>query len=345
VAHQARHGGAVQPVRRGVVFMLAVHVPNGSSLERRVMVNGEDVPDSAVWLDLVNPAPGEDKLVERLLGVGVPTREEMQEIEVSSRLYVEHHARFMTATLMCNSDTATPKTTAVTFILSGHRLVTVRYDEPRPFALVSNKLARSCPNNMNGEHVLLDLLDAVIDRAADILERIGMEVDRISHEIFEPENGSAVAPISYKDVLKANGSKGDLNSKVRESLLSIGRLLLFLANEAEGMRWHKDVRLQLQAMQRDVLSLSDHSTYLNSKIQFLQDAVVGIINIDQNNIIKIFSIAAVAMMPPTLIASIYGMNFKHIPELEWAHGYPFAIALMVVSAILPFVVFKWKKWL
>jgi magnesium transporter len=325
--------------------MLAVYVPSGHTLERRVMVNGEEVPDSAVWLDLVNPAPGEDKLVEKLLGVGVPTREEMQEIEVSSRLYVEHHARFMTATLMCNSDTAAPKTTPVTFILTGHRLVTVRYDEPRPFMIVGNKLARSCPNNVNGEHVLLDLLDAVIDRSADILERIGLEVDRVSHDIFEPESSSAGQALSYKDLLKAIGSKGDLTSKVRESLVSITRLLLFLANEAEGMRWHKDVRLQLQAMQRDVLSLSDHSTYLNSKIQFLLDAVVGVVTIEQNNIIKIFSIAAVAMMPPTLIASIYGMNFKTIPELEWHFGYPYAVVLMVISAILPFVIFKWKKWL
>jgi magnesium transporter len=132
---------------------------------------------------------------------------------------------------------------------------------------------------------------------------------------------------------------------VRESLVSMGRLLLFLANEAEGMRWHKDVRLQLQAMQRDVLQLSDHSTYLNSKIQFLLDAMLGVVTIEQNNIIKIFSIAAVALMPPTLIASIYGMNFKHMPELEWIFGYPYAVGLMICSAILPFVIFKWKKWL
>jgi magnesium transporter len=324
--------------------MLAAYVPNGNSLERRVIVSGEQVPDSAVWLDLVNPLPGEDKVVERLLGIAVPTREEMQEIEVSSRLYVEHHARYMTATLMCNSDTATPKTTAVTFILSGHRLVTVRYDEPRPFMLVGNKLARSSPPNVSGETVLLDLFDAVIDRAADILERIGMEVDRVSHDIFEPE-GTAGQALSYKDILKAIGSKGDLTSKVRESLVSIGRLLLFLANEAEGMRWHKDVRLQLQAMQRDVLSLSDHSTYLNSKIQFLLDAMLGVVTIEQNNIIKIFSIASVALMPPTLIASIYGMNFRHMPELEWIHGYPFAVVLMIATAILPFVIFRWMKWL
>jgi magnesium transporter len=325
--------------------MLAAYVPNGHSLERRDIVSGEEVPDNAVWLDLVNPAPGEDKLIERLLGIAVPTREEMQEIEVSSRLYVENHARYMTATLMCNSDTATPKTTAVTFILSGHRLVTVRYDDPRPFMIVGNKLARNCPSNVTGETVLVDLLDAVIDRAADILERIGIEVDRVSHDIFEPDNAASGQALSYKDILKAIGSKGDLTSKVRESLVSLGRLLLFLANEAEGMRWHKDVRLQLQANQRDVLQLSDHSTYLNSKIQFLLDAMLGVVTIEQNNIIKIFSIAAVALMPPTLIASIYGMNFRHIPELEWIAGYPYAIGLMICSAILPFVIFKWKKWL
>ena len=325
--------------------MLAAYVPNGHSLERRDIVSGEEMPDNAVWLDLVNPAPGEDKLIERLLGIAVPTREEMQEIEVSSRLYVENHARYMTATLMCNSDTATPKTTAVTFILSGHRLVTVRYDDPRPFMIVGNKLARNCPANVTGETVLIDLLDAVIDRAADILERIGLEVDRVSHDIFEPDNAATGQALSYKDILKAIGGKGDLTSKVRESLVSIGRLLLFLANEAEGMRWHKDVRLQLQANQRDVLSLSDHATYLSNKITFLLDAMLGVVTIEQNNIIKIFSIAAVALMPPTLIASIYGMNFKHMPELDWTYGYPFAIVLMVAAAILPFVIFKWKKWL
>jgi magnesium transporter len=323
--------------------MLAVYIPQNHKLDRRVIAPGETVPDEAVWLDLLNPAPGEDKLVEQLLGVAVPTREEMQEIEVSSRLYVEHHARFMTATLMCRSDTLAPTTTAVTFILSGHRLVTVRYDEPRPFAIVGAKLARSCPANVSGETVLLDLLDAVIDRAADILERIGMEVDRVSRNIFEPENSSEDRAL--KDTLKAIGSKGDLTSKARESLVSIGRLLLFLANEAEGMRWNKDVRLQLQAMQRDVLSLSDHATYLSNKITFLLDAMLGVVQIEQNNVIKIFSVAAVVLLPPTMIASIYGMNFKHMPELEWTYGYPLALVLMLLAAVLPYWYFKWRKWL
>ena len=323
--------------------MLSVYVPRGTSLERISVEPGEAPPENAVWIDLVSPTVQEDKLVEQFLGIAVPTREEMQEIEVSSRLYVENGARYMTATLMCQSDTATPKTTAVTFILSSHRLCTVRYDDPRPFAIVEHKLARSCGPKVSGESVLIDLLDAVIDRSADILERIAVEVDGVSHTIFEPDDD--VTP-SYNDVLKALGRKGDLTSKVRESQVSVGRLLSFLVNEAEGMKWAKDVRLQLQSMQRDVTSLSDHATFLSNKITFLLDAMLGVVNIQQNAIIKIFSIAAVVFMPPTLVASIYGMNFHSgMIELDWAYGYPFALGLIVLAAVVPLWIFKWKKWL
>lgn len=324
--------------------MLSVYVPQGSTLERIVVEPGEAPPENAVWIDMVTPSVQEDRTVEQLIGIAVPTREEMQEIEVSSRLYVENGARYMTATLMCQSDTVTPKTTAVTFILAGHRLVTVRYDDPRPFAIVEHKLGRSCPSKITGEDVLMDLLDAVIDRSADILERIGGEVDQVSHSIFEPEQ-EAQQP-SYNDILKALGRKGDLTSKVRESQVSVGRLLLFLANEADNMKWPKDRRAQLQSMLRDVGSLSDHATYLTNKITFLLDAMLGVVNLEQNAIIKIFSIAAVIFMPPTLVASIYGMNFhRGMVELEWEWGYPFALILMVLAAVLPIVYFKWKKWL
>ena len=323
--------------------MLAVYVQRGAMLERQSVDPQGVVPEDAVWIDLVSPTITEDKLVERRLGIAVPTREEMQEIEVSSRLYVENGARYMTATLMCQSDSDSPRTTVVTFILAAHRLVTVRYEEPKPFQIVGNKLARQCPDKVTGEIVLVDLLDAIVDRAADILERIGMDVDTVSHDIFEPESERNSA--HYKAILTSIGRRGDLTSKVRESLVSIGRLLLFLANEAEGMRWSKDTRALLNSMQRDVQSLSDHATYLTNKITFLLDAIVGVVTIEQNNIIKIFSVAAVALLPPTLIASIYGMNFKHMPELDWQYGYPLAIALMVGGAVLPYLFFKWKKWL
>jgi magnesium transporter len=325
--------------------MLAAHVPRGTSLDRIDVASDADVPPAAVWFDLVNPTLVEDKIVERVVGVAVPTREEMQEIEVTSRLYVENGARYMTATLMCQSDTANPQTTAVTFILAGHRLVTVRYEEPKPFSIVGSRLARSCPATVSGESVLMDLLDAIIDRAADILERIGAEVDQVSHDILEPEGGMADRSRSYNDILRTIGRKGDQTSKARESMVSIGRLLLFLANEADGLRWPKEMRAQLKGMQRDVQSLSDHATYLANKITFLLDAMLGVVSLQQNNIIKIFSVMAVVLMPPTLVASIYGMNFKHMPELELPFGYPLAIVLMMVAAALPYLFFKWKKWL
>jgi magnesium transporter len=269
----------------------------------------------------------------------------MLEIEVTSRLYVENGARYMTATMMCQSDTQTPKTTAVTFILSGHRLVTVRYDDPKPFQIVGNKLCRISPAGATGETVMMELLDAVIDRAADILERIGLDVDQVSHDIFEPEQSSTSSARNYRAILKAIGRKGDLTSKVRESLVSIGRLLLYLANEADSMKWAKDTRAQLRGMQRDVHSLSDHAAYLSNKITFLLDAMLGVVNLEQNNIIKLFSVVAVVFMPPTLIASIYGMNFEIMPELKWQYGYLIAIVLMVAAAIGPLAYFKWKKWL
>ena len=325
--------------------MLTVYVLRGTTLEPHPLEAGEGIPEAALWLDLINPTPEEDKLVEQRVGVAIPTREEMQEIEISSRLYVENGARYMTATLMCQSDTDMPRTTAVTFILAGHRLVTVRYDEPKPFALVEHKLARSCMPGISGEMVLMELLDAVIDRCADILERAGSEVDQVSHDIFEPESARHGQAKRYSQILIAIGRKGDLTSKVRESLVSIGRVVTFLSAVVEGVKWSKDMREQLKTMQRDVGSLTDHASYLSNKITFTLDAMLGVVNLEQNNIIKLFSVMAVVLMPPTLIASIYGMNFKAMPELEWAHGYPMALVMMLMAAVLPYFLFKWKKWL
>jgi magnesium transporter len=325
--------------------MLSVFVPSTSSLKRSTADQLAALPDNAVWIDLFNPTPAEDKAVEKLAGIAVPTRDEMQEIEISSRLYIENGARYMTATLMCHSDSETPKTTAVTFILTGHRLVTVRYDEPRPFTLVANKLARSCAPGVTGEQVLMELLDAVIDRCADILERIGADVDTVSHDIFEPESERHGSAKRYSQILIAIGRKGDLTSKVRESLVSIGRLVTFLSAVIEGVKWSKDMREQLKTQQRDVASLTDHASYLSNKITFVLDAMLGVVNLEQNNIIKLFSVMAVVLMPPTLIASIYGMNFKSMPELEWAHGYPLALLAMVAAAVVPYWLFKLKKWL
>jgi magnesium transporter len=325
--------------------MFSVFVPSESSLKKAATTDPAALPENAVWVDLVNPSGAEDRAVEKLAGIAVPTREDMQEIEVSSRLYIENGARYMTATLMCQSDSDMPRTTPVTFILAGHRLVTVRYDQPKPFAVVEAKLARSCAPGITGEMVLMELLDAVIDRCADILERVGADIDQVSHEIFEPDSERHGHAKQYSQILIAIGRKGDLTSKVRESLVSIGRLVTFLSAVVEGVKWSKDMREQLKTMQRDVASLTDHASYLAGKITFVLDAMLGVVNLEQNNIIKLFSVMAVVLMPPTLIASIYGMNFKIMPELEWAHGYPMALVMMLIAAIVPYYIFKWNKWL
>jgi magnesium transporter len=325
--------------------MLSVYVPGEASLKKVDLAGTAAMPENAVWIDMVKPTAEEDHAVERLAGIAVPTREDMQEIEISSRLYIENGARYMTATLMCHSDTDMPRTTAVTFILAGHRLVTVRYDIPKPFALVEHKLARSCMPGITGEMVLMELVDAVIDRCADILEKVGADVDQVSHDIFEPESERHGQAKQYSQILIAIGRKGDLTSKVRESLVSIGRVVTFLSAVMEGVKWSKDMREQLKTMQRDVASLTDHASYLSSKITFVLDAMLGVVNLEQNNIIKLFSVMAVVLMPPTLIASIYGMNFKAMPELEWVHGYPMALVMMLAAAVLPYFLFRWKKWL
>ena len=326
--------------------MLSVYTSQDNVLKKVEAIDLAALPQDAVWIDLVKPRPDEDQAVERLVGIAVPTREEQLEIEISSRLYIENGARYMTASLMCDADGNAPKITPVTFILAGRRLVTVRYDTPKPFMLVENRLARGLTPCGTGEAIMMDLLDAVIDRCADILERCGADIDQVSHAIFEPDGAARTGHAKrYSDILIAIGRKGDLTSKVRESLVSIGRLVTFITAEAEGVKWSKDMKAQLKTMQRDVASLTDHASYLANKITFVLDAMLGVVNLEQNNIIKLFSVMAVVLMPPTLIASIYGMNFKLMPELEWTHGYPMALMMMLIAAVVPYLLFKWKKWL
>jgi magnesium transporter len=303
------------------------------------------LPTETIWIDLVSPSPDEERQVEALLGVEVPTREEMQEIEVSSRLYQENGALYMTATVVSKADTRHPEATAVSFILAGSRLVTVRYAEPQSFELFASRCQRSPGPYARGDGVLTGLLDALIDRVADVLERIGLEVDGISHEVFEhPATPRKTG--DFQEILRALGHRGDLTSKVRESLVGIGRLLMFFGQASEAnAKLAKDLRARLRTMSRDVRSLTEHASFLSGKINFLLDATLGMINIEQNAIIKIFSVVAVVFLPPTLIASIYGMNFEIMPELHWAIGYPLALALMLGSAIAPYLYFKRRGWL
>ncbi|WP_428031556.1 magnesium transporter CorA family protein [Ancylobacter sp.] len=325
--------------------MITAYCQRGGMLAAVPITAGAEIPADAVWIDLFRPEEGEDRIIEAALGISVPTREEMFEIEPSSRLRVENGARYMTGAIVCNSEGERPALAQISFILAGNRLTTVRYDEPTPFRLVVAKLDRSCPTGTRGERLLLIMLDTIIDRAADIIERLAVDIDAASQQVFEPELERSGDSQRFRTILKLLGRRGDLGSKVRESLVSMGRVVTFLSTEGEAERFDKDQRALLKSMQRDVASLNDHVSYLGSKITFLLDATLGMVGIEQNNIIKIFAVLSVVLMPPTLIASVYGMNFQHMPELDERWGYPIALVAMLAAAVVPYLFFKWKRWL
>jgi magnesium transporter len=321
------------------------------------------ITPATVWIDMFNPTREEDALVEQALSILVPTREEMSEIEASSRLYYESGAHVMTSILLTQAEKdrdalpangppsglakeiGPPVASPVTFILSGHRLVTVRYITPRAFDLFLSRAQKKDVACMSGPAVLVGLLEAVIDRAADRVERIQLDVDKLAQSIFTGRGGERTRARRFDVSIREIGREGELTSRSRESLLSLDRLLTYLAHVMSERGDDKPLRARVKTASRDVASLADHVGYLSTKITFLLDATLGMINNEQNTIIKIFSVLAVALMPPTLVGTIYGMNFKHIPELEWLWGYPFALSLMVVSAVLPWLFFKRKGWL
>lgn len=318
--------------------MITVYTPANERLESG---GAETLSAATVWVDLLEPTPEEEKTIERVLGIGLPTREEMQEIEASSRLYKEDGAVFVTAPVVTNADSQDPRSTAITFILTPRCTVTVRYGNPQSFTTFANRAVRQRGVALTAEAVMLGLLETIIDRLADVLERIGFDLDAVSHQIFR--TAPSERP-DFNEVLRAIGRHGDLTSKVRDSLLGIGRIATFLGQEGQDMP-RKEGRQRLKTLGMDIRSLTEHAAFLSGKINFLQDATLGMISIQQNNTIKIFSVVAVIFLPPTLIASIYGMNFQLMPELGWPWGYPLALVLMVVSAVMPYLYFKRRGWL
>jgi magnesium transporter len=309
---------------------------------------------NAVWLDLVEPTAEEEKSVEAALGIDIPTRGELAEIEASSRLYQEDGAAFMTANLIRRGEDDRPESSPVTFIIKGAQLITIRYHHPQAFPVYMKQAMRPQTTSLTSWGILVSLVEAVVDRAADHIERVGAIVEETSKQVFDTtfvqkkQGRGRRKPKNLEELLNKVGEEGDFNSRMRESLVSIGRMVAYMQAIVDQLKQSRDLkenRQRIKVLQRDIVSLTDHATFLSGKIGFLLDAVLGMISIQQNGIIKIFSVAAVVFLPPTLVASIYGMNFKNMPELSWVSGYPWALFLMVLSALLPFLYFKRKGWL
>lgn len=287
-----------------------------------------------LWLDVISPTREEEVNIKKCYGIDIPTREEMAEIELSNRLYEEDGVYYLTAVAVLHADTDEPKTEAVTFMYNGENFISLRYSDFGFVKQFVGRLPKSRPQTVT--QVFNGLIESAINRIADILEKIASNLDASSRTIFRDKTSKG----RYENALGAVGINGDLISKSRESLISFQRVLTFANNIGEkGDKAHIDLML------RDIIALTMHADFLSNKAIFLLDATLGMINFEQNNIIKIFTLAALIFLPPTLIAGIYGMNFHSMPELSWHYGYPFALGVMLCSAFIPYRYFKKRGWM
>lgn len=305
----------------------------------------QNISKDSIWVDLISPTLQEIEQVQIQLNIEIPSRAEMQEIEATSRLYRENNTYFMTASIITNPDIDHMEVSAITFILADKFLATVRYLNPKPFDSFAVRLKRAGSPFSSSIEVMIGLLETLIDRMADILEVHSAEVERIAKLIFTGNDKSSARKINHHETLKDLGMEGNHFSTMREGLVSINRLANYMNQAVAHHPKNKHLREMLKEIRRDLASLADHTSFMSSKINFLLDATLGMINIEQNKIIRLLSVAAVFFLPPTLIASIYGMNFQFMPELSSKYGYPLVILLMVISSLSSYLYFKRKGWM
>lgn len=301
--------------------------------------------DSLVFLDLLHPSRDEETQAEGWLQYQLPSREEMEEIEESSRLYTEEGKLYMTAWIPVGLDTHAPDNTSISFVLTSKSLTTVRYADPQSFRILADQLRKQCRPPLTSDGVLLLLMDLIVDRIADALQTVEADLKKLARDVFiiNTQKPSASAERDLGQVVKLLGRRFAMVANLRESLVSINRMLqYFLNNAATWMQG--ELAPQFRSLMRDVKSLDDYTSQQTQEMTFLLESTLGLINIQQNQIIKIFTIASVLFMPPTLIASIYGMNLK-MPETAFPATYPIVMVLLIVSAIIPIIFFKKKKLL
>ncbi|MBS0640481.1 MAG: magnesium transporter CorA family protein [Acetobacteraceae bacterium] len=306
-----------------------------------------DALRSAAWIDLESPTAAEVDLVQQATGLHVPTEAEISEIETSSRLANREGVLYLSMPLI-STLTELASLVSAGFVLSQQQLITVRFAPSRTFKLYSDSLQVESLRNGTPAHVLVGLLEAIVDRGADILEQMRRDAEAISHTIFalsmQPSTGRKNEDAALRRILGELGRLGDLGSHARETLVGVARIAPFV--EGTAADWlPSDLPPRLATLRQDVASISDFGTHLGDKQQFLLDATLGFINIAQNNVMKVMAIASVVGIPPVLIAGVYGMNFKIIPELNWTWGYAYAWGLIILSALIPTAMFRWWKWI
>jgi magnesium transporter len=324
--------------------MLTLHTRTGEVRQPPAdLSTAAPIPD-VVWIDLVQPDPKETAFVERLTGLHLPSAADLSEIESSSRLRARNGILYLSAPLVHRANADDPQTTPVGFVLGPELLVTVRFEELTAFTTFGQAAPGTASEAFAG------LVEAIVDRIADVLERIAAELDTLSRRLFRSgtlQGGGRHRPAheaaDLRLILRRVGASGDLASKIRDSLLGVARMVPYV--ESLGAAWLPEaVKPRLETVRHDLLSLSDYDAHLVENVQLLLDATLGLINVEQNDIIKVLTIVSVVGVPPTLVASMYGMNFHDMPELSWAWGYPYGLALIALSAVGPLLWFRWRGW-
>jgi len=327
--------------------MLTAFAPGLHAPQQLAETTDPAILRGAIWIDLLNPTEAEIQAVQQATGLELPTEAELAEIESSSRIYTEAGALYLSMPLVTQAETD-PRSSSIGFVLSRTHLVSMRFMPSRLFDSFIERLPRAEMADQTGARILVGLLEAVVDRLADVMEKIRNELDDISHAIFRPKPGrkarAEIEDREQREVLQTVGRAGDLVSRIRDSLLGVGRIVPYLRETAEAFL-PPDLRTRLRTLRQDISSLNDYDGHLTGKVHFLLDATLGFISIAQNNIMKVFTVFSVAGIPPVLIAGIYGMNFKNIPEYDWPLGYLYALLAILVSAVLPLLWFRRKGWL
>jgi magnesium transporter len=302
---------------------------------------------AAPWLDLLCPTEVERAFAERATGLRLPTEGDIAEIENSSRLAFEDGILTLSTPMVSRDARDRLSTRPIGFVLSCDRLITLRYAGSNIFDHVSDHW-RLPEGQAGGTQAFLTLMEAIVDRLADVLEHMGSELDAVSARVFRNEGVPAQSSRRRDAFLRATladiGRRGELISQLRDGLLGAGRIARFTHENAVAWLTDPESR-RLVVLERDIASLADYDSQLTGKTQFLLDATLGFISIEQNNSIKVLTVVSIVGIPPTLIASIYGMNFKGMPELDWHYGYEYGLSLIALSIIIPLAIFWRKGWL
>jgi magnesium transporter len=299
----------------------------------------------ASWIDLLNPTAEERATVESRYGLQLPSRKELSEVELSSRLSEENGVLFLSMPTVSHMEGLDQAPSPLGFALSKDLLVTIRYAQLRSFDTVAGKCSGT-GGRFSSVETFTALVDEMVDLSADLIEQVAAELDGVSRAVFSnlgQQQHLTQSNDELRGVLTSIGVAGERLSRIRDGVLGLQRIVPYVAGTEQT--WvPANARARLRTMQSDLSSLTEYETHLSDKVQFLLDAVLGFINTKQNDIFQVLTVISIVGIPPTLVASIYGMNFRNMPELSWAWGYPYGLLLILLSAVLPILWFKWRKW-